>query len=100
MNSCLPLLAQKNTIFLCEFDNLDDFVELLAIPHLVSALIATDYDCSLENAFHLYWLSEPYGAMEFPSDMPCPALEELLEEQTVAHVEVDQGLRKMDIRLR
>lgn len=61
-----------------EFDSLEGFVEVLAIPHLCSYIISEDYKCEFMNGYHLYWLSESYGAKEFPLSLPCPALDELM----------------------
>lgn len=100
MRRNLPLLSHKNTVHLGEFDYLSEFVELLAIPHLVSHLISIDYSCSVENAYHLYWLSEPYGAMEFPISLPCPALEDLAEEPSISELDIVPEPLALKLRLR
>lgn len=79
VKSKLPSVASKSYYMLDEIDSLDDFVEGLAIPHLSSIIISEDYECEPSNGYDLYWLSEPYGAMEFPITLQCPALELMVE---------------------
>lgn len=79
VRSKVPSVANDSYYKLGEIDSLDDFVDGLALPHLTSILISEDYECELSDAYSLYWLSEPYGAMEFPISLPCPALEQMPE---------------------
>lgn len=76
----LPAAEAKSWVYLVQFDSLDSFVEDFAIPHLCSYLISVDYQCDPMNGYHLFWLSEPFGAKEFPLSMHCPALDDLTDQ--------------------
>lgn len=67
------------------FDDTSCFLEKLG-AHQAAAIIASqDYNCSLDSAAHMLWLSEPNGQCEFPLDLEedeyC-RLEDLAEDGT------------------
>lgn len=43
----------------------------------MATLIAEDYDCTIEDGYHMAWLSDLYGLHEFPDRDDCPVLESI-----------------------
>jgi len=55
------------------FGKIEEFQASIALPEVVSFLVSVDYSCSLLEASHLAWLSEPYGEREFLMNTECPS---------------------------
>lgn len=58
-------------------DNFESFVKNIGVHQATVVLISLDYDCSMADAAHDAWLSEPYGESEFPVDDKDPVLVDL-----------------------
>lgn len=70
----------------------DSYLQNLAVPDIVITLISQDYSCSMPQAKHMLWLSEPFGAREHPLDIVCPVLDELAKRPksgTIPFVEME-----------
>lgn len=57
-----------------KIDDFQAFLTTLAVPQATALLISEDYSCSIPDAAHMAWLSEPYGQREFPLDDEDPSL--------------------------
>lgn len=55
-------------------DDFEGFVKNIGVHQATAALISNDYGCSMADAAHDAWLSEPYGEIEFPVDELDPVL--------------------------
>lgn len=64
----------KSSVSRSEFINFEDFPDEFLVPEAVAAVISMEYNCTLEDALLLSWLSENFGQMEYPSDIECPIL--------------------------
>lgn len=61
-----------------------DVVEKIFLADVVAVLLSEDYSCTLEQGYKLAWLSELYGAKEFPFRDNCPVLHALQAEDANA----------------
>lgn len=89
-----PSLVQKTGISTAAFGVYRSVIENVFQPDLVSVIIGEDYNCDMEDAYRLAWLSEHYGLKEFPYRPGCPALKNLHEEAAKDAVEAlmaDEG---------
>lgn len=76
------ILEARTGVSRDEFVNYDAIVTEILLPEAVSVVISEDYECALEDGYHLGWLSDLYGIMEYPQDPNCPVLLALYDEST------------------
>lgn len=57
-----------------DFDDVDLFVEMLAVPEVTLVLVMEDYKCSKDQGRQMVWLSEPFGEREYPYNDSCPVM--------------------------
>lgn len=67
-------------------DQLHLFIEGFLLPEAISVVVSKDYVCSLDDAFHLSWLSEPFGLNEYPDDNKCPILRRIQHASSVTEL--------------
>lgn len=62
------------------------FIEAFLFPEVISIVIAKEYQCALDEGFHLAWLSEPFGLAEFPGDNKCSVLRRVQQASSVSEL--------------
>lgn len=77
-----PVLEARTGVSRHEFQNYDAIVSRILLPEVVAVVIGEDYECCLQDAYHIGWLSELYGCMEYPQDDDCPVLKKLYAENS------------------
>lgn len=86
IHSLTPVMERITSMEHTRYDKYEDFVDMMLIPELAAVLIAEDYDCSIEDGYHIAWLSEPFGQREFPELDSCPVLRRLQKEGARDHL--------------
>lgn len=76
----LPEFERDTGVLKKEYDDIEFFVDLLAATEITARLVAEDYECTLEEAFHLSWISQPFGEREYHYDKPCVPLKRLYRD--------------------
>lgn len=89
-----PVLEDRTGVSHTAFDNYEAIVVKILLPEVVAVVISEDYECSLDEGYHLGWLSELYGDMEYPQDHKCPVLKSLYGEGTKEIRALLQGLER------
>lgn len=67
----IPSAIARNGPWIDHPDPLNDFITMLAVPEVLSTLVSIDYQCTLEDAFNLSWLAQPFVMHEYPFDPDC-----------------------------
>lgn len=80
LNYYLPSFEQETGVPVKVYDDIEFFVDLLAATEITAVLIAEDYECSREEAYHISWISQPFGEREYNYDKPCKPLASLYKE--------------------
>lgn len=73
----IPYLERETGVPRGKFDDYEAFVRSILVSEVAAVLIAEDYDCTLEEGYHIAWLSETYGMHEYPSPDRCSVLKKL-----------------------
>lgn len=92
--SVTPLLEVKTGVKKSSFEGYERIVDTVFLPDIAAVLVGEDYNCSLEEAYHLSWLSQDYGLREFPHCPLCPVLRALQLESSKELREVLLALEK------
>lgn len=77
-----PILEIRTGVSHEEFEGYDSVVTKILLPEAVSVIISEDYECTIEDGYHIGWLSELYGDMEYPQDHTCPVLGAMHREES------------------
>lgn len=75
-----PYLQKVTGVQEADYPDYPNVVDNIFVGDVAAALISEDYSCSVNEGYHLAWLSEDYGSVEFPDIEGCPALKALQEE--------------------
>lgn len=92
-------LAASTNVSLDCFEDFEGIVKDILVPDVVFFLVSQDYDCSIDQGLRMAWISELYGAREFPLPPHCRVVDELqkgesrLFRRVLRHIESHESSR-------
>lgn len=77
-----PQLSLYTKVPFTDYENYDGVINSILVPEIVAFLVSQDYDCSVEDGYHMAWLSDSYGSTEFPFSGTCRIQSNLSKEDS------------------